>query len=122
MHKITCNPIINMFGKKTGKYKASFGSFSEEGDSKQEASDKLNNALDWYLLDIDLPTKIKQTQKRIFFLERSFYGYSINYIWIGYKESYPSSSLLGRVSELKANELFENYINQMVECTDDSFL
>jgi hypothetical protein len=121
MYKITCEPIRTITGKKTGEFKACFGPYLERGATKEEAIKNLNDALDWYFLDLDLPIKTVQTKKRFYILERSFGGYCITGYYLGSKYTC-SLMLIGRMTDYQANKELDNYINSYLEVTPDDSL
>ena len=121
MYKITCEPVKNMLGKKTGEFKATFGSFEEIGANKEDACKKLNDALDWFFEESFCHIKIRHTTQRTYILTRNFWGYLIR---ISNKDgSYDFGGYgFGRVSEYQAEKELENYVKSCTECSDDTYL
>lgn len=78
--KIIIEQDKTVFGKKK-PYIASFGSFQEKGSTKEEAKQKLLDALEWYFsngLHDNIITAQIPSAGITLILKRDFYGYEIS--------------------------------------------
>jgi predicted RNase H-like HicB family nuclease len=106
--KIDISKNLNMFGKYKN-YIASFGAWTEEGKTKEEAKENLENAINWYMQESDFMPIIKNAYTRIVILNRNFYGYSI--VAIEKESAKECYSYYGRSTKNEALKALESMVN-----------
>lgn len=104
-----------MFGKKVC-YVASFGTFQEEGNTKQEAKKNLIKALEWYFSDEYNNILTAVSDDIVFIFKRDFYGYELTSInkTTGKKGC---TTKYSRMTTKEAEERFKEYVRQYIECS-----
>ena len=106
--KIEVKSNKDMFGRHKN-YIANFGTWTEEGKTKEEAKANLITALEWYFSESDFMPIIKNANNRIVILNRDFKGYLISAID---KESASEVyTCYGRISLPEARKYLEVHVD-----------
>jgi hypothetical protein len=113
--KITVEPIKNMFGKKTGEYKAVFGQWDSKGKTKEEAKENLLKGMEWFFSESDFTPRYKWVNDVVIVLTRDFSGFSIETIQNG--RSWGSIYNMGSMNVREAEKRYDEYVSQYAEAT-----
>lgn len=106
--KIEVKSNKNIFGKHKN-YIANFGTWIEEGKTKEEAKTNLLTALEWYFSEPDFMPIVKNANSRIVILNRDFKGYFISAID---KESASEvCTFYGRISLPEARKYLKAHVD-----------
>ena len=106
--KIEVKSNKDMFGRHKN-YIASFGAWTEEGKTKEEAKINLITALEWYFSEPDFMPIIKNANNRIIILNRDFKGYFISAI--DKESAIETRSFYGRIPLTEARKHLDIYVN-----------
>lgn len=106
--KIEVKSNKDIFGKHKN-YIANFGTWTEEGKTKEEAKTNLLTALEWYFSEPDFMPIIKNANSRIIILNRDFRGYFISAI--DKESAIETRSFYGRVSLTEARKYLDMHVN-----------
>jgi hypothetical protein len=118
-YKITCEPVKNGLGKKTGEFYAKLGDFGAYGPTKQDAIKSLTEGLEWYFDESDMfLTQVIQLKNSFFIMEKVFYGYCISTYSRESKYS-TCTKYLDRMRSYSADIEFNKYVDRYLECTPE---
>ena len=113
--KIKIETKKDMFGKNK-YYTANFNHWEESANTKEEAKEKLINAIEWVFEQGENYPIIRwsKNSKTCFILTFDFYGYK--YLTIDAGRNYPVlSTIFGRVSQKEALNYMDGHIDQLNE-------